>query len=397
MQITEQLIPVFLHPQAASQFPSSGGAGSAVLVIGSSPRLVCRQPHLCGSLKNPSQAMAEELSKERAAREALKEVVSAAESMLRVARARMATLERQLKDTRAELDAARRKHKDLEQLVNRLAHEHSHNTYRHRETSYDARSKKLLEVSKTGEMTIEALSRQRDALELRVKELREQTEMAERAAEAREAEQRARADSLQAKVVDQEKSRLAAESRAAELDVRVKELEEQLHALRERSVRLVDMERRRCLEYVPSKGQQVVALGLFWTPAVIKAVKARIQRNPKRKQKLLALQMGLSRTTAKRVLTEDLGLRAYRRKTGLRLNARLMDLRLKRCRALLMRAPQGILFFVTQTKPLFTGDGEEAHSRTDLTPGSRKPYEPPYWLPTEDPVTLTAALRHNIH
>ncbi|RVE44724.1 hypothetical protein evm_010628, partial [Chilo suppressalis] len=73
------------------------------------------------------------------------------------------------------------------------------------------------------------------------------------------------------------------------------------------------------------------------TPAVIKAVKARIQRNPKRKQKLLALQMGLSRTTVKRVLNEDLGLRTYRRKTGHRLNARLMDLRLKRCRALLKR------------------------------------------------------------
>ncbi|CAK1602157.1 unnamed protein product [Parnassius mnemosyne] len=72
------------------------------------------------------------------------------------------------------------------------------------------------------------------------------------------------------------------------------------------------------------------------TPAVIKAVKARILRNPKRKQKLLALQMGLS-TTVKRVLNEDLGLRAYRRKTGHRLNARLMDLRLKRCRALLKR------------------------------------------------------------
>lgn len=39
--------------------------------------------------------------------------------------------------------------------------------YRHRETSYDARSKKLLEVSKTGEITIETLQRQRDALELR--------------------------------------------------------------------------------------------------------------------------------------------------------------------------------------------------------------------------------------
>ncbi|RVE46422.1 hypothetical protein evm_008956 [Chilo suppressalis] len=39
----------------------------------------------------------------------------------------------------------------------------------------------------------------------------------------------------------------------------------------------------------------------------------------------------------KRVLNEDLGLRTYRRKTGHRLNARLMDPRLKRCRALLKR------------------------------------------------------------
>lgn len=40
-----------------------------------------------------------------------------------------------------------------------------------------------------------------------------------------------------------------------ELDAKVKELEDQLQSLRERSVRLVDMERRRCLEYVPSKGK----------------------------------------------------------------------------------------------------------------------------------------------
>ncbi|XP_026746901.1 myosin-7-like isoform X2 [Trichoplusia ni] len=202
------------------------------------------------------QGISEELSKERAAREALKEVVAAAESMLRVARARIATLERQLKDTRAELEAARKKHKDLEQLVNRLA-QHTNKTYRHRETSYDARSKKLIEVSKTGEMTIETLSRQRDALELRVKELREQAEQAERSAAAKEAEQRARAESLQAKVAEQisaqEKVKAATEGRVMELDAKVKELEDQLQSLRERSVRLVDMERRRCLEYVPSK------------------------------------------------------------------------------------------------------------------------------------------------
>ncbi|RVE41245.1 hypothetical protein evm_014106 [Chilo suppressalis] len=62
------------------------------------------------------------------------------------------------------------------------------------------------------------------------------------------------------------------------------------------------------------------------TPAVIKAVKARIQRNPKRKQKLLALQMRLSITT---------GFGHIEEKQDIVLNARLMDVRLKRCRALL--------------------------------------------------------------
>ncbi|XP_026326723.1 flagellar attachment zone protein 1-like isoform X2 [Hyposmocoma kahamanoa] len=187
------------------------------------------------------QALSDELAKERAAREALKDVVSAAESMLRVARARISILERHLKENKSELEAARRKHKDLEQL------------YRHRETSYDARSKKLLEVSKTGEMTIEQLSRQRDALELRVKELHEIAMKAERAAEVREMEQKARAENFQAKVAEQERKRDAAELKVAEMENKVKELEDTLHSLRERSGRLVDMERRRCLEYVPSK------------------------------------------------------------------------------------------------------------------------------------------------
>ncbi|XP_073963539.1 uncharacterized protein isoform X6 [Choristoneura fumiferana] len=126
-------------------------------------------------------------------------------------------------------------------------------TYRHRETSFDARSKKLLEVSKTGEVTIEALARQRDALELRVKELRDQAEAAQREAEAREAEQKSRFESLQAKVAEQEKHKKAATVRVHELEARVKELEEQLHALRERSSKLVDLERQRCAEYLPSK------------------------------------------------------------------------------------------------------------------------------------------------
>lgn len=40
-----------------------------------------------------------------------------------------------------------------------------------------------------------------------------------------------------------------------ELDAKVKGLEEQLQSLRERSLKLVDLERQRCLEYVPSKGK----------------------------------------------------------------------------------------------------------------------------------------------
>ncbi|XP_053599589.1 cingulin-like isoform X4 [Plodia interpunctella] len=224
--------------------------------------------------KCQSQKLAEDLAKERNARESLKEVVAAAESMLRVARGRIATLERQLKETRADLDAARRKHKDLEQLVNSPSQQKA---YRHRETSYDARSRKLIEMSKTGEMTIETLSRQRDALELRflkiiivtffyqqfwklrsyknvlrVKELRDAGDVVEKAAASREAELRARLDSLTAKMAEQEKNRAAAESRIPGYEVRIKELEEQLQIYRERSAKLIDIERKRCVEFLPS-------------------------------------------------------------------------------------------------------------------------------------------------
>lgn len=73
------------------------------------------------------------------------------------------------------------------------------------------------------------------------------------------------------------------------------------------------------------------------TPAVIKAIKARIARNPARKQKLMALQMGLSSKTVKKVLNEDLGLRAYRKKSGHLLNERLKAMRVKRSKVLLKR------------------------------------------------------------
>src|SRR6266436_903807 len=49
------------------------------------------------------------------------------------------------------------------------------------------------------------------------------------------------------------------------------------------------------------------------TPKMLKALKARIRRNPKRTQKKLSLQMKVSKMTMARALKDDLGLRAYKR------------------------------------------------------------------------------------
>ncbi|XP_013175036.1 PREDICTED: cingulin-like [Papilio xuthus] len=187
------------------------------------------------------EALQEQLNKEKSAKESLREIVSTAESMLRVARSRIVNLEKQVKEGKTELDAAKRKQKELEQL------------YRHRELSYDTRSKKLIELSKTGEMTIEALSQQRDALELRVKELREQLEITENAVSEREAKQRNRADTLQAKLTEKEKAQAEAEMRATALQDRVKDLEKQLSVIQERCTKLLNIEKEHCLDYLPSK------------------------------------------------------------------------------------------------------------------------------------------------
>lgn len=77
-----------------------------------------------------------------------------------------------------------------------------------------------------------------------------------------------------------------------------------------------------------------------WTPALIKAVKARIAKNPVRKQKLLAIQMSVKRSSLKKVINQDLRLHAYRRRKGHLLNGRLKTMRLNRSRVLLKRYAQ---------------------------------------------------------
>ncbi|CAH1974623.1 unnamed protein product [Acanthoscelides obtectus] len=47
--------------------------------------------------------------------------------------------------------------------------------------------------------------------------------------------------------------------------------------------------------------------------SAIKAVKARIQRNPLRKQKILSREMKIPVRTMSRIIKQDLGLGAYRR------------------------------------------------------------------------------------
>ena len=50
------------------------------------------------------------------------------------------------------------------------------------------------------------------------------------------------------------------------------------------------------------------------TPERIKAVRARIRRNPRRSQRKLASQMGVSRSSIQMILKEDLGLTPYKRR-----------------------------------------------------------------------------------
>jgi inhibitor of nuclear factor kappa-B kinase subunit alpha len=73
------------------------------------------------------------------------------------------------------------------------------------------------------------------------------------------------------------------------------------------------------------------------TPARIKAVGARIRRNPRRSQRKLASQMDVSRRSIQRIVKEDLGLTPFKRRKAHGLSKQQRKTRLERSKALLQR------------------------------------------------------------
>lgn len=77
------------------------------------------------------------------------------------------------------------------------------------------------------------------------------------------------------------------------------------------------------------------------TPQAIKAVEARIRRNPLRKQKIMSREMQISRLSMSRIIREDLGLGAYKRHTGHLLTVDLKNKRKQKSKDLLIRYAGG--------------------------------------------------------
>lgn len=73
------------------------------------------------------------------------------------------------------------------------------------------------------------------------------------------------------------------------------------------------------------------------TPALVKAVRERIRRNPCHKKSLLAKQIEVSKRTMCRIINEDLRLKGYRRTTGHFLINELKRQRYLKAKALLRR------------------------------------------------------------
>ncbi|GBP17093.1 hypothetical protein EVAR_8156_1 [Eumeta japonica] len=166
--------------------------------------------------------------------------------MLRIARARIATLERKLKEVRAEREVLRQKHHELEKFVSVPF------KCRQRDLMSEASAKKTTNASKTEEMVVENLIRERNELESRLEELQERAQASERRTRAHLEEQRALCDVLQAKLAAKDR---ATEARVLELQTRVKELENTLDSVRSRSAQLLKIESQ-AADLIPPKERE---------------------------------------------------------------------------------------------------------------------------------------------
>lgn len=70
---------------------------------------------------------------------------------------------------------------------------------------------------------------------------------------------------------------------------------------------------------------------------MVQSVAARIRRNPVRKQSVMARELNISKMSMSRLLSDDLGLKAYRRSTGHLLTQRLKEQRVIKSKRLLQR------------------------------------------------------------
>lgn len=117
------------------------------------------------------------------------------------------------------------------------------------------------------------------------------------------------------------------------------------------------------------------------TKSMLKALKARIRRNPCRKQKKLAIQMKTSARTMSRALRDDLKLKALKRCTSHFLNLRLRAQRKIKCSALLKRyTPEEVNNILFTDEKIFTveehfnrqNDRVYAKCSKDIPPTSKR-------------------------
>ncbi|UYV71394.1 hypothetical protein LAZ67_8002960 [Cordylochernes scorpioides] len=97
------------------------------------------------------------------------------------------------------------------------------------------------------------------------------------------------------------------------------------------------------------------------TQAAIKAIRERIRRNQRRKQKILAKQMNIAPRTVSRIINEDLGLRVFKRRTGHLIIPALRDIR-RNCRYNSQAAPPDGDRLKLAAPPLLTLGRRVSHS-----------------------------------